>query len=227
MSGPVADRPENKSSDPVGAVHWLVRIAERAGLSAGERPEVPPGTRAADAWSVVARSYSIGDHRLATLVAEYFRLQVADFNRADPNAALLIPETMARKHHIFPLVEEDRRLVVATCDPTDVEAERALGFSSGRTAHFEVASPQQIQDAIDSRFSPEKAVESLLGNLNLEAEGEDALKLVEEMGPESISEEDAAATPVVKLANLIIRDGVNAGASDIHIEPGRKVGAVR
>ena len=47
------------------------------------------------------------------------------------------------------------------------------------------------------------------------------------MGPEAITEDDVAATPVVKLTNLIIRDGIAQGASDIHIEPGRKVGSVR
>ena len=208
------------------AVHWLVRIAERAGLEpGGDRPDIPPSSRANEAWTTVAKAYAVGDSDLAGMVAEYFRLKVANITEADPNAALLIPETMARKHHVFPLMEDDRHFVVATCDPTDVEAERALGFTSGRTALFEVASPGAIQDAIDARFSPEKAVESLLGTM--EGDGEDALKLVEEMGPEAITEDDAAATPVVKLTNLIIRDGINAGASDVHIEPGRRVGAVR
>jgi type II secretory ATPase GspE/PulE/Tfp pilus assembly ATPase PilB-like protein/ActR/RegA family two-component response regulator len=173
---------------------------------------------------VLTRAFSINDQRLAQLVAEYFRLDVANLASADANAVLLIPEAMARKHHIFPILEDYRHFVVATCDPTDVEAERALGFTSGRTALFEVASPGAIQDAIDARFSPEKAVESLLGTMD---DGEDALRLVEEMGPEAITEDDAAATPVVKLTNLIIRDGINAGASDVHIEPGRRVGAVR
>ncbi len=36
-----------------------------------------------------------------------------------------------------------------------------------------------------------------------------------------------SATPVVKLTNLIIRDAIMSGASDIHIEPGRRLGAVR
>lgn len=219
------ETPAPKAPAPRGAVHWLVRIAERAGMGGGERPDVPPGTRATDAWAKVTKEYGIPDAKLANLVAEYFRLKVANFNEADPNAVLLIPEMMARKHHIFPMLESDRHLVVATCDPTDVEAERALGFTSGRTAHFEVASPSAIQDALDSRFSPEKAVEAFLGQL--EGDGEDALKLVEEMGPEAITEEDAGATPVVKLTNLIIRDGISAGASDIHIEPGRRMGAVR
>ncbi|MGD8322208.1 MAG: ATPase, T2SS/T4P/T4SS family, partial [Gemmatimonadota bacterium] len=204
------------------------RIAERAGLSEADPPDVPASARANDAWAQVCRAYGMGDHRLAELVAEYFRLKVANFAEADPNAALLIPETMARKHHIFPLAEDDRHFVVATCDPTDVEAERALGFSTGRTAHFEVASPGAIQDALDSRFSPERAVESLLGTMEGDLDlDEDAIKLVEEMGPETITEDDAAATPVVKLTNLIIRDGINAGASDIHVEPGRRIGSIR
>ena len=140
---------------------------------------------------------------------------------------LLIPETMARKHHIFPLLEDDRHLVVATCDPTDVDAERALGFSTGRTPLFEVTSPAAVQEALDRRYSPEKAIETLLGGLTDDIDV-DAVTLVEGITePESVSETDAAATPVVKLTNMIIRDGINAGASDIHIEPGRKLGAVR
>ncbi len=209
-------------------MHWLVRIAERAGLAGHERLDIPPTTGAEDAWGAVGRALGVSDARLAEMVAEYFRLDVANFAAADPNAFLLVPETMARKHLIFPLLESDRQLVVATSDPTDVEAERLLGFTSGRQALFEVASPRAIKDAIDERFSPEKAVEHLLGTLEgLEDGGEDAVKLVEEMGPEAISEGDIQATPVVKLTNLIIRDGIAAGASDIHIEPGRKLGVVR
>ena len=209
-----------------GAIHWLVRIAERAGLN-GDRPDLPPHTPAQDAWPVVARAYQIADERLGGLVAEYFRLDVVDFNARDPDANLLVPEAMARKHHIYPLYESDRHLLIATCDLTDVEAERALGFSSGRTTVFQVASPHAISEALDAQSSPERAIESLLDNLYVDDFDDDAIKLVEEMGPESISSEDAAATPVVKLMNLIIRDAIAQGASDIHIEPGRKIGVIR
>jgi len=218
-AGPTAEVPR-------GAVHWLVRIAERAGYADRERPEIAPGAPAPEAWTAVTKTYDITDAQLSELVAEYFRLEVADINAADPNATLLIPETMARKHLIYPLHEDDRHVIVATCDPTNVEAERALGFSTGRTPLFAVAAPRTIQDALDSRFSPEKAVDVLLGGIADDVD-EDAVRLVEEMGPESISEDDISATPVVKLTNLIIRDAITQGASDIHVEPGRKLGAVR
>lgn len=208
-------------------MHWLVRIADRAGLVGAERLEVPPETPSEDAWGTVGRAVGVPDARLAELVGEYFRLDVANFAGADPNAFLLVPEAMARKHLIYPLAETDRSLVVATADPTDVEAERLLGFTSGRQTVFEVASPRAIREAIDERFSPEKAVENLLGTLEMEDEGEDAVRLVEEMGPEEITHGEIQSTPVVKLTNLIIRDGIAQGASDLHIEPGRKLGSVR
>ena len=217
---------ERRSKPRQSAVHWLARIAERAGLSSEHLLDVPPETPAADAWVAVSRSISVPDQRLAELVGEYFRLEVANLDLCDPNATLLIPEAMARKHLIFPVAETDRHLVVATCDPTDVDAERNLSFISGRTAVFEVASPGQIREAIDERFSPEKAVEHLLGTMDGDA-SLDAVTLVEDMGPQSITEDDAQSTPVVKLTNLILRDGITLKASDIHIEPGRKMGTIR
>ena len=223
--GPGHDEPPSRSR---GSLHWLVRVAERAGLTGGEVLDVPPGTQAREAWPVIVRAFSISEQRLAELVAEYFRLEAADLSEAEANAVLLIPEAMARKHHIYPVQESDRHLVVATCDPTDVEAERALGFSTGRTAVFEVASPHAIQEALDSHFAPEKAVETLLGSLESEMEEADAaVKMVEEMGPEHISADEVQSTPVVKLTNLILRDGIAQGASDIHIEPGRRTGSIR
>ena len=219
------------SIEPGGAkaatsVHWLARVAERAGLE-GKRPAISPDTDAKEAWPVVTRTYKIEDSLLCELVATYFRLDIADFGALDPNAPLLVSEALARRHHVYPLYETDRHLLVATCDPTQVEAERALGFSMGRTTVFQVASPRAIQEVLDDRFSPDVAIESLLDGFGVDELDDNAVKLVEEMGPESISSEDAAATPVVKLTNLIIRDAIAQAASDIHIEPGCRVGVIR
>ena len=205
----------------------MVRIARKAGLLGETRLEVPPDASADDAWRIVARASGLSESVLSGVVAEFFRMTVADFSTADPDAFHMVPEEFSRKHLIFPLSGSERQVVVATADPTDIEAERVIGFTSGRKAVFQVASPREIRNALDDRFSPEKAVEDLLGTLDLANANEDAVKLVEEMGPEAISEGDVQATPVVKLTSLIIREGVLQGASDVHIEPGRKLGTVR
>jgi type IV pilus assembly protein PilB len=206
-----------------GKVHWLVRIAERAGFSNMERPDVALGARAVDVWSVVARAYGLPDERLAGLVAEYFHLRLADLGEASSNAALVVSESTIRRLHVFPLFESDRHLIVATCDPTDMEAERTLGFSTGRQVVFAVAPPSAIRDAIDARFPPEPTPDTLA---DLEG-SEDAVRVVEELGPETITEDDAVATPVIELTNVIIRDAITAGAEEIHLEPGTRLGSVR
>ncbi len=115
-SAPVPEEPVQQK--PV-SMHWLVRVAERAGLE-GDRPTVPPDVNAKEAWPVVTRAYELSDDDLCKLVATYFRLDVADFAGRDQNAPLLVPEAMARRHHVYPLYERDRHLLVATCDPTQV-----------------------------------------------------------------------------------------------------------
>jgi type II secretory ATPase GspE/PulE/Tfp pilus assembly ATPase PilB-like protein len=204
-------------------VHWLVRIAERAGFQGLERPSVAAGARALDVWPTVAKAYGLSDDRLAGLVADYFHLRPADFTRTQPNAALLVSESTTRRLHIYPLFESDRHLIVATCDPTDVEAERTLGFSTGRQVIFAVAPPAAIRAAIDRRFPspPEKERPA-----DLEG-ADDVARVLEGFGPETITEDDAVATPVIELTNVIVRDAMTAGATEIHVEPGPRLGAVR
>lgn len=159
------------------------------------------------------------------MVADYFRLERADLSAVQPHAVTLLPESIIRQYAVMPISETDRYLYVATSDPTDVDAERVLGFRSGRTPVFQVAPPAEIVDSIDETYSPNQAVEGILGRSDKGEE--EALRVVESVGPEVISEEDATATPVVKLTNLILRDGITIGASDIHVEPGRRMGVVR
>jgi type II secretory ATPase GspE/PulE/Tfp pilus assembly ATPase PilB-like protein/ActR/RegA family two-component response regulator len=178
------------------------------------------------AWASVAKALGIPDRRLAELVGEYFRLKVADFSVPDPLAVDLVPEAIARKYHIFPLTLTERHLTVATCDPTDLDAERSLGFISGRAVIFQVTSPAAIQEAVDGKYSHgSAAVDTILDSL--EDDPLDSVSVVEEFGPESVSTEDIDSGPVIRLTNLILRDGIKAGASDIHVEAGRGKGTVR
>ena len=211
-----------------GPSHWLLRVAERSGLGSVDDVEVGPTTDPHQIWTRVCRRFRIRDDDLTEKVAEYYRLDPADLSAIDPDAFELLPERLARKHHVLPLRDQGRTLVVATADPTNVDVERAIAFTTSRTVVFEIASPAAIQEALDSRFQPERQVESLLGSLDSDGIDEvDAVQLVQEMGPEEVSRSDADATPVIRLTNLIIAEGIRAGASDIHIEPGRSRGAVR
>lgn len=208
--------------------HWLFRVAERAGHVPTDRPALAPSAPVREAWGRATKALGIGDGEMARIVAEHFRLEVAELGSANPAALEAITESVARKFHVFPVGITDRQFTVATCDPTDLDAERSLAFASGRTVVFQVASPTEIRAALDGGFQNETALESLLGDLAAGGgRGSDEVEVVEERGPDSVSAEDAESGPVIQVTNLIIREAVAAGASDIHIEPGRQKGKVR
>jgi type II secretory ATPase GspE/PulE/Tfp pilus assembly ATPase PilB-like protein len=206
-------------------MHWLQSAAARAGLGSLETLSLPPNIPLAEGWERAARAVGMAPSELARILAGALRLAPADLYAAEPPAHPLIPEKLARKFHVFPLREDNRTITVATADPTDLDAEQALSFATGRRIIFELAAPSEITDALNAAFSVERAVEVLLSKVGADADA-DAVRLVEETTPEEISQRDVDSAPIVKLTNLMLSDAVQQGASDIHVEPGSHRGGL-
>ena len=205
--------------------HWLSEVAVRGGLIGATDAVVPPETALPDAWLAVTRAAGLSDEDLAARVASHYRLAVADLQAGDAPALSLVPEKTARRFLVYPLRATDRQIVVAVANPTDLDAEQALGFASGRTVVTEIAPPAAIQDAIDRRYAPDRILERMVDRVG--AKLVDDVRVVEDAAPEAVSTQELDSAPVVKLANLILHDAVSEGASDIHLEPGRDGGTVR
>jgi type II secretory ATPase GspE/PulE/Tfp pilus assembly ATPase PilB-like protein/CheY-like chemotaxis protein len=179
----------------------------------------------AEGWAAICRAHGLGEGELSRLIAARFDLPVADFRRADPRALRLLPEKVARRFGIVPLREDDRTLTVATSDPGNLEIEEAVRFASGRQPRFEVAAPREILSIIESGYTPGRVIESLLDGLDAtRAEG---VRVVDSQGPEAVDTHDVESGPVIKLTNLILRNAVKDGASDVHLEPSAQGGVVR
>jgi type II secretory ATPase GspE/PulE/Tfp pilus assembly ATPase PilB-like protein len=203
--------------------HWMERIADTSERNV--TVAIPPGTAIRDAWNITIDTLGETPHEVAARIAAQFRLDVADMHAGEARAVRLIPEAVARKYLVFPLREDDRRIFVATCDPANADAEQAIGFASGRTPTFLVATPDELSSAIDETYSPNRVVEDLLQNVDIGIE--DAVTVVQETDFEALGNQDADAAPVVRLTNLLLRDAVIQGASDVHLEPGRTGGVIR
>ena len=174
---------------------------------------------------MIEKACAVNQEELARLVAAHFGLPVANLERAEPRALRLVPEKVARQYRVLPLREDDRRLVMATSDPTDLDMEEALRFASGRMPRFAIAPPAAIQDAINAHYSPSHLLDSLLERLDSDLA--DGVRVLAQTEPEKMAALDLEAAPVVKLTNLILRDAAKQRASDIHVEPARDGGTVR
>lgn len=208
---------------------YLVDALHAASLSS-VRPldtekALDPAADAAEAWAAVGVAYDLPGRDLVNHLARYLKLESADLRNIPDHVLALVPDEIARKYQVVPTREENRRLVVATCDPTNLEAEKEISFACGRDVEFAVASPDDLTAAIELHYSADRAVETALGRID---DTEDfSVEIIEDLEPEAVAAEEAHAQPVIKLTNLILREAIEAKASDIHIEAHRTGGLVR
>ncbi len=179
--------------------------------------EVRNGEDAKDSlWDSVVASGLATDELVIETLAERFRLKIADFSLSEGGARELVPEQVARRYHIVPMVVTDSYLEIAASNPFDLDCEKTLAFATGREVRVHLASPSKIREEIDETYRPENVIGKLLEGMESAAE----VTHVEEDETDEliVSEEEASQRPVVRLVDLILSEGIVSRASDIHIE---------
>jgi len=146
---------------------------------------------------------------LSTLSIQY-KVPVVDLKNKDvqTSALTIITEEVARKSTIFPLGVMDDSLIVAMAYPDDVQTIRDISTRSGKKIEFMLATPSEINNAIDLYYRASKEIEHRLQQISSSEE----IK-------ENPTSEMTAETPVAQTLYLILQQAVRDRASDVHIEP--------
>jgi len=170
----------------------------------------------------------IGEREVVELLAHQFGLPIAPpdrLSKADPKAIELVPEHVARQANLLALHREDNVLEVAVGDPLDVVSLDHLRALTGCTLRVFVATPSDVQEAIDELYQEIRASEQvgeILDTIDLSAASDSDQDI--DLAALRQQVEDA---PVVRLVNLMIAEAIDGRASDIHIEPSRERVGVR
>jgi type IV pilus assembly protein PilB len=156
---------------------------------------------------------------VATLAAQ-IGLEFVDLaeHAIDPTAAGTISDALARRYQALPIEWDGDVLVVAMADPSNVLAIDDIRSVTGSDIRAVVSTRSAIDAAIDRTHRLDNDVEDVTSLALDDAQDEMDLAAVREVT------EDA---PIVKLANLLIRQAIQDRASDIHIEPTEKDVRVR
>jgi len=122
----------------------------------------------------------------------------------------------------LPISASDGALLLATVDPFDEEAKKAIGYMLGCRVDLAVIAPADI----------ERAFRKLYQDTGSGGAGDD--RGIIAVGAADGNEIDverlrdiANEAPIIRLVNQIIAGAVERGASDVHIEPGRDSVLVR
>ncbi len=156
---------------------------------------------------------------LAHWVCKTFSLPLLDLDAFDPQRLAMgaIDAKIIQSYKVLPLLKRGSRLVVATADPADHEAEDKIKFQSQAQVELVVVEYDKLARLIDqagesanSQISRLVGEEFDLGDLG------DAGDPAAEAKEQATEVDDA---PVVRFLQKMLIDAINMRASDLHFEP--------
>ena len=169
----------------------------------------------------------VNAERVADLLHEQLGLPLIDLRSTTIDAEVLqsVPRELAARYDVFPVRRHDKRLVLATANPLDGDALKAVQFATQAQVEPAVAPLAQVRDAIRRNYFLKEELESLLDA----GTPRDRLDMVEAASLDAVDveEDDENKSTVVRLVEMLLLDGLRLEASDVHIEPSQDEVLVR
>ncbi|MDR2179532.1 MAG: GspE/PulE family protein [Synergistaceae bacterium] len=134
-----------------------------------------------------------------------------------PEALKRVPRSAAARLQLVPLSIERDTMLLAMADPLDLLAQDEIRILTGYDLKLCITTPTEIHNNLNRFYD-------LQGNL------EDAIVEIKDFEPlatDHFMEAQANDAPVIQLVSNVLRQAVREGASDIHVEPCKKIGRIR
>jgi len=153
------------------------------------------------------------DHdQLARVVAERFGLDYIDLSvfDLDMGAVNLLSMGAAKRYKALPIgFADDGALLLAMAEPTNVHAIDDIAMMTGRRVRPAAASLEDLDLLLARLARMDDSIEDIVEQDDEKDAG----------GGELLLEDDQSDAPIIKLVYSIVAQGVQQGASDIHINP--------
>lgn len=155
--------------------------------------------------------------QLGEALAEQFRVPFRQIEPSEVNLQVvrLLPEGLVRDRQMTPVGVERGVLTLAMVAPDDIEAISEVELITGYRVEPVVSLAPDVVEILDRGFDERVSARQTVVDMKIaelkekRQRGETAVEVVQ----------DDNEAPVVKLVRSILMGAVNAGASDIHMEP--------
>ena len=157
--------------------------------------------------------------QLGEALSQQFKVPFRPIDPQEVNLQVvrLLPESLCRQRQMSPLAVKGRVLTLAMVAPDDIESISEVELITGYHAEpVVVLADPDLRDLLDKAFDERVVARQTVVDIKI-AE----LKQARDRGETAAASEDESGNdaPVVKLVRSILMSAVNAGASDIHMEP--------
>ncbi len=143
----------------------------------------------------------------------------------DKDLLKIFPMHLLQRWKAVPIGRNGQRLTMAMVNPLDVYAVDQMRLVAGTDIESVIATPDDIAAALGQSVSTTEEIGAALQEMSEELGGDPGadIELEEKKGEDDLSTDQLLEmvddAPVVRLANLIIRQAIKDKASDIHIQP--------
>lgn len=152
----------------------------------------------------------------------------------DPEVISLIPKKFAVEHNVLPINLHEKTLTVAFANPTDLKSMDVVRAVTKSRVRAVVCDYHLIQKYIEKYYAEDAPGNDLIHEEDEQEEQLDELvKMIEvEQEEDAVADsselmKEALETPIVKLVNMLLMEGIKRKASDIFIEPWERYIRVR
>jgi type IV pilus assembly protein PilB len=167
--------------------------------------------------AIVRREVALDEEQSAKVVAAAHNIEFVSLSpeMIDPMVAHLISQDVANRHGAIPIKKEGRELTVAMISPMNLRARDEIELKTGYKVTPVAATPQAVHQAIHYHFDVANLTKQTIASMRLKGDTDDT-----QAGADRTDKLfDTEGDPITKLVASVIRGGIDAKASDIHIEP--------
>ncbi|MFH1771508.1 MAG: ATPase, T2SS/T4P/T4SS family [Candidatus Omnitrophota bacterium] len=166
---------------------------------------------------VLVKKGFIAEEDLAAFVSNklgLLRIELGNYV-IDPKVIDVVPEELARKYDLVPVLKIGNRLTCAMVDPWDIFALDEVRMKTNLIIEPAVATETEVKKVINEYYGAKGSFEDIVKSVKQDnAAAEDVLDIDIEQLKGAVEE-----PAVIRLVNLMIAKAVNQDASDIHLEP--------
>lgn len=169
----------------------------------------------------------ITEEELANILSKYLNIPFIDllYYELDPEMVKLLPEIYAKEYNAIVLEQSNGNLLVGMDDPVDLNAIDAIAKILKKPIKIALVGENALLNLFDRIYRRTSEISNFAKELSSEI-GDEINKSGDNLFDETAEILEQRA-PVVKLLNSLFRDALQAGASDIHIEPDQKTLRIR
>jgi type IV pilus assembly protein PilB len=190
---------------------WITEGQVQSALSA-------QGTERGLLGTILVRRGLITSEQLGQGLAEQYGVPYLEVvpESINPQVVRLLPEDLARHHKVVPVGVSGRALQLAMVAPDEMDVISETELITGYKVVPVVALQNAIEAALDRGFDDRVVARQTIVDMKM-ADLVAAESMIDEELATDIVEDDQ--TPVVRLVRAILMGAINAGSSDIHLEP--------